>query len=71
MRKKRKKIIKRHKVKTGESVQFKHAGTKRIGSVTELTKDPDGSATYTVEAHGIIYPCLGINGSKWTGYIIV
>ena len=71
MRKKRRKIIKRHKTKIGDNVRFKHAGCSRNGIVIELTKDLDGSATYTVEAHGIIYPCLGINGSKWTGYIIV
>ena len=71
MRKKRRKIIKRYKAKIGDNVNFKHAGRSRNGVVIEQTRDPDGAATYTVEAHGVIYPCLGVNGSKWTGYIIV
>ena len=69
---KRKTIPKRHRAKIGDVVKFKFAGSHHVGEVTELTNDKDGHATYTVvtSADNRIYPCLGINESKWTGYII-
>tara|TARA_B100001093_G_C26791885_1_gene999371 strand:+ start:323 stop:541 length:219 start_codon:yes stop_codon:yes gene_type:complete len=71
MRKTKRSIPKRHKVRIGACVQFKHAGRTRHGEVVELTKQADGHATYTVVSQGIIYPQLGLNGSKWIGYVIV
>lgn len=62
---------KTHRVKIGTRVRFKHAGRFRTGQVTELTFDPDGHATYTVvtSADNKIYPRLGVDGSKWMGWI--
>lgn len=72
MKKKRKQVIKVHKAKIGDMTRFHHAGIVRVGKIIELTKDSITSgATYTVVAKGIIYPCLGINGSNTIGYIIV
>lgn len=61
----------RHKAKAGDKVTFKHAGRFRRGEIIELTKQPDGHATYTVECNGVIYPQLGLNGSKWQGYVVI
>ena len=71
MKKIRRVIPKTHKAKVGDMVKFKHAGRIRTGKTVELTKQTDGHATYTVASQGIIYPELGLNGSKWMGYIIV
>lgn len=72
MKKKRKQVVKTHKAAIGQIVKFKHAGMIRNGEIIELTKDSlSGEATYTAIARNIIYPCLGINGSKATGYIII
>jgi plastocyanin len=62
---------KRHKAKVGDKVTFKHAGRFRRGVIIELTKQIDEHATYTVECNGIIYPQLGLNGSKWQGYVVI
>lgn len=72
MAKKRPVKPKRHKCKIGDVVKFKFAGSFHYGEVIELTKEKDGHATYTVTTSGnnMIYPCLGLNGSKETGYII-
>lgn len=71
MSRKKIKLPKTHKYKIGELVKFRHAGSTRIGRVTELTKETD-HATYTVMTSGNnrIYPCLGLDGSKDLGYII-
>lgn len=71
-RKKRDNKPKRHKFKIGDVVRFRHAGSTRTGQVTELTKENDQHATYTVttSGNGRIYPCLGLDGSKPLGYII-
>ena len=63
---------KRHKFKVGDKVAFRHAGSTRIGNVLELTRETDNHATYTVttSGNGMIYPCLGLDGSKPLGYII-
>lgn len=54
----------------GDDVQFVFAGSWRVGKIIELSKQPDGNATYTAKAsNGRIYPCLGINGSTETGWI--
>jgi len=71
MRKTKRSIPKTHKAKIGDVVRFKHAGRIRSGQVIELTKQTDGHATYTVVSQHVIYPQLGLNGSKWIGYIIV
>ena len=71
MRKTKRSIPKTHKAKIGDTVKFKHAGRVRTGRVVELTKQADAHATYTVVSQDIIYPQLGLNGSKWIGYIIV
>lgn len=71
MKKIRRVTPKTHKCKIGDIVKFKHAGRVRTGETTELTKQADGHATYTVVSQGVIYPELGLNGSKWMGYIIV
>jgi hypothetical protein len=70
---KKKTIPTEHKAKLGDIVKFKHAGRWRCGEVIELTIDTDGHATYTCTTSGsrIIYPRLGLNGSKWEGYIHV
>lgn len=62
----------RHKCKVGDVVKFKFAGSFHYGEVIELTKDTDQHATYTVTTSGNnrIYPRLGLNGSKWVGYVI-
>lgn len=72
VRKKGKKVPKTHKFKIGDVVKFRHAGSTRTGKVIELTKESDQHATYTVttSADGIIYPCLGVDGSKPVGNII-
>jgi hypothetical protein len=64
---------KTHRVKIGDIVKFKHAGRYRLGKVIELTRDVGGYATYTTMTSGNnrIYPCLGINGEKDSGFIIV
>ena len=66
----RKNVPTKHVFKTGDVVRFKHAGRFRRGEIVELTNDPDGHATYTVMTSGnnMIYPRLGVNGSKWTGW---
>ena len=71
-RKKRKTFPKTHRFKIGATVIFRHAGSTRIGNVTEHTRESDRHATYTVttSGNGRIYPCLGLDGSKPTGYII-
>ena len=66
---------KRHRYKVGDPVVFRFAGTTRIGKVVELTKDDVGMktavhATYVAMAHGIQYPCLGIDDSKEFGNIL-
>lgn len=66
-----KKIPKRHKRNLGDRVYFVHAGSVRKGTITELTKESNGHATYTVEGDDSkIYPCLGVDQSKPTMYII-
>lgn len=72
MSRKKPKRHKRHKFKLGDVVTFKHAGSWRKGQVTELTKETGGWATYTVtvSGNGRIYPCLGINGEKESGWIL-
>ena len=71
-KKKRRSFPKTHRFKVGDKVVFKHAGSVRIGHVTELTREADRHATYTVTTSGNnrIYPCLGLDGSKACGYII-
>jgi hypothetical protein len=71
-RKKKKKFPKTHKFKVGETVIFRHAGSTRIGNVIEHTRESDRHATYTVSTSGNsrVYPCLGLDGSKPTGFII-
>ena len=68
----KKKFPKRHKFKLGDKVVFRHAGSTRVGTVTELTRESDSHATYTVtvSSNGRIYPCLGLDGSKDLGYVI-
>lgn len=72
VRRKSKNVPKRHKFKIGDVVKFRHAGSTRTGKVIELTRESDQHATYTVttSADGIIYPCLGLDGSKPVGNII-
>lgn len=69
---KKKPVPKRHRYKVGDVVKFKFAGSYHTGEVLELTKEPDGHATYTAttSANGRIYPCLGINNSKPVGWIV-
>ena len=71
MKRKRNKIPKRHKYKLGDIVIFKFAGSWRKGKVIELTRQPDNHATYTCMTSGNnrIYPQLGLDGSKETGWI--
>ena len=72
MPRKKPKFPKTHKFKIGDRVIFKHAGSYRVGTVTELTREITRHATYTVSTSGNnrIYPCLGLDGSKDAGYII-
>ena len=66
-KKRTKKVPKRHRYKIDERVVFKFAGSTRVGTVVELTKEPTGHATYTVVTSGIrsrVYPCLGLDASK-------
>lgn len=70
MVRKKKAIPKRHKFKINDRVRIRFAGRERPGTVTELTKEDSGHATYTVEAHGVIYPCLGLIDSKPNGNVI-
>jgi len=68
----KKKIFpKRHKRKIKDRVWFYHAGSYRKGTVTELTFENNGHATYTVLGDDRkIYPCLGIDKSKEDCYIM-
>lgn len=62
---------KRHKRKIKDRVYFYHAGSYRKGTVTELTFESNGHATYTVTGDDQrIYPCLGADESKPDMYII-
>lgn len=71
VRKKKKKIPKTHRYKVDDVVVFHFAGSTRTGTVIELTKEADTKhATYTVSSGGIIYPCLGLNGSKEVGNVL-
>ena len=74
-KKKRKAYPKRHRYKLGDRVVFRFAGKTRMGKVVELTHEDVGTqinahATYVAEAHGIQYPCLGIDDSKEFGNIL-
>lgn len=62
---------KTHRLRVGDRARFKHAGRFRTGVVTELTRDPNGEATYTMctSGDGRVYPRLGTNGSKWMGWV--
>ena len=68
---KKKHIPTTHKFKVDDRVVFKFAGSWHVGHVIELTTENDGHATYTAttSGNGRIYPCLGIDGSKETGWI--
>ena len=68
---KKKKYPKRHRYHIGDVVKFKFAGSWHIGTIIELTKENDGHATYvaSTSANGRIYPCLGLDESKPTGWI--
>lgn len=68
---KKKQIPTEHKVKLGDIVRFKFAGSCHQGEIIELTFDPDGHATYTAttSGNGRIYPRLGLNQSKEVGYV--
>ena len=72
MVRKKKQIPTKHKFKIGDVVKFKFAGSWHVGQIIELTKENDGHATYTTttSANGRIYPCLGINESKETGWVL-
>ena len=68
---KKKKYPKRHRYGIGDVVKFKFAGSWHTGTIIELTKENDGHATYvaSTSANGRIYPCLGLDESKPTGWI--
>ena len=71
MTRKKKNIPTKHKFKTGDVVNFHFAGSTRIGSIIELTKEePNDHATYTVKSQGVIYPCLGFKDSKEVGNVL-
>ena len=53
-----------------DRVKFHFAGAYKTGTVIELTKESNGHATYTVESHGVIYPCLGFKDSKEHGNVL-
>ncbi len=67
----KKNFPKRHKRKIKDRVWFYHAGSYRKGTVTELTFENNGHATYTVMGDdNKIYPMLGVDGSKPDMYVI-
>lgn len=68
---KKKQYPKKHKFKIGDKATFKFAGSWHVGQIIELTFENDGHATYTAttSANGRIYPCLGLNASKETGWV--
>ena len=70
MARKKKYIPKRHRFSVNDQVKFHFAGAYKTGTVTELTKELNGHATYTVETHGVIYPCLGFKDSKDHGNVL-
>ena len=70
VRRKKKRLPKTHRYKIGQLVVFRFAGSTRTGNVIELTKEDDKHATYTVKSSEVIYPCLGLNGSKDIGNIL-
>lgn len=72
MTRKRNNFPTKHKFKIGDTVTFKFAGSKHQGQIIELTKQTNGHATYTAttSANGRIYPCLGLDGSNDTGWIV-
>ena len=70
MAKKKKYIPKRHRFDIGIRVKFHFAGRDKTGTIIELTKEDNGHATYTVEANGVIYPCLGFEKSKDVGNVL-
>ena len=73
MAKKKKKIPKTHRFKIDDVVIFTFAGSKRIGTVIELTREDNRHATYTVRTTGArdrIYPCLGYINSKEVGNVL-
>ena len=68
---KKKQIPTKHHFKVGDVVTFKFAGSWHRGTIIELTIESNGHATYTAttSANGRIYPCLGYNESKETGWV--
>tara|TARA_Y100000389_G_C17200422_1_gene383370 strand:+ start:148 stop:630 length:483 start_codon:yes stop_codon:yes gene_type:complete len=72
---KRKKYPKRHSFDISARVVFKFAGKTRFGYVVEKTfeevgDNPKGHATYVIHSGKIVYPCVGVDGSKQFGNIL-
>ena len=72
---KRKNYPKRHLYKINDIVVFVFAGSKRVGHIVEQTWDevgmnPKGHATYVIHSGKIVYPCVGVDGSKQFGNIL-
>lgn len=72
---KRKKYPKKHSFDFGAKVIFRFAGKTRIGRVLEKTyeevgQNPKGHATYVIQSGKIVYPCIGVDGSKEFGNIL-
>ena len=72
---KRKKYPKRHLFDINARVVFKFAGKTRFGYIIEKTYEevgtnPKGHATYVIKSGKVLYPCIGIDGSKEFGNIL-
>tara|TARA_B100002019_G_scaffold109484_1_gene94127 strand:+ start:2043 stop:2528 length:486 start_codon:yes stop_codon:yes gene_type:complete len=73
---KRKKYPKRHLFDIGTRVIFRFAGKTRVGNILEKTfeevgNNPKGHATYVIKSGKLVYPCVGVDGSKQFGNILL